>query len=69
VKAEAPAPANGSSALDIAAEIWQTFCDQLKVDPSAAKDQLIKTIVLALSASEPQDGANHGNSGPADPAD
>lgn len=51
-----------SSALDKAEQIWQRFCQQLMSDPALARDQLIKSLVQALSAAEPQDGLNHGNS-------
>jgi hypothetical protein len=46
--------------LDIALNIWHRFCESLKTDPALARDQLIQSIVQALSAAEQQDRSHHG---------
>lgn len=52
--------AHRDDALAKATQIWQAFCDALKTDPAAARDQLIESIVQALSAAPQQERLTHG---------
>ncbi len=49
-----------ATALDMAEQIWQRLCESLKTDPARAREELIESLVQALSAQQ-QDRLTHGS--------
>ena len=62
-----PATAANTDALAKAEQIWHAFCESMKSDPARAREQLIQSLVTALSAAETQDHANNGTADSSNP--
>ena len=55
-----PDEVTSAAALAKGREIWHAFCECMKTDPALARDQLIKSLVQALSAAENAGPLAHG---------
>jgi hypothetical protein len=57
-----------AAALDKAEQIWQRFCEHMKSDPALARDQLLKSLVQALTTAgtQSEDRLHHGRQDPGD---